>query len=495
MNKGIITIRLILLILISSSLHGNSQEQLELTIEDVIRIAQEQSPNAISSRHRFRNDYWRFRTHRASFLPNLTMNATLPDLNRSIERLTLQDGSDAFIERNVLNSLANIQLSQNVGFTGGSIFMSSELQRIDILGGEAQLSYLSNPVNIGFRQPINGYNSYKWERLIEPLRYEESKRNYINALEFVSLRAINNFFELALAQKNLEIAELNYSNSDTLFRIAQGRYNLGTIAENELLQMELTFLNADAALNESEIDLKMKKYQLNSFLGLSQETNIELVIPHHIPELEVDPSLALAEARKNNPDILNMQRQLIEAERDLASSKAEKGLNASLFASFGLSQRADELRGAYIDPQQQQRVRVGVQIPIADWGLGRGKYRMAQSAHEVVRTNVKQADIDFQQDVLLRVMQFNLQDDQLRIASKADTIAAIRYEVTKQRFLIGRISVLDLNVAQTEKDVAARGYLSALRNYWTYFFNIRSLTLYDWVNGRPLTQEFDELVR
>ena len=127
---------------------------------------------------------------------------------------------------------------------------------------------------------------------------------------------------------------MNYSNADTLFRIAQGRYNLGTIAENELLQMELTFLNADAALNEAQMDLKMKKYQLNSFLGLSQEADIKIVIPHVVPKLTVDPVQAISEARKNNPDILNMQRQLLEAERDVANSKSQRGLNASLFCYF-----------------------------------------------------------------------------------------------------------------------------------------------------------------
>ncbi len=472
-----------------------AQDELVLTFEDVINISQEQSPMAVMSRHRFRGDYWRFRTHRASFLPNLTFNATLPDLNRSIERLTLQDGSDAFIERKLVNSRVNMELNQNIGFTGGTIFMSTELQRIDIMGNNAQTSYLSNPVSVGVRQPINGYNSYKFEKLIEPLRFEESKREYLDAMEQVSLLAVNNFFELSLAQKNLEIALLNYSNSDTLFRIAQGRYQLGTIAENELLQMELTYLNAGTSLTEARIELEMKKYQLNSFLGLGQETDIRLIIPHNIPDCEVDPSKALVEARNNNPEILNFRRQLIEAERDVASSKAEKGLNATMFASFGLSQRAGDIRGVYTDPQDQERVRVGIQVPIADWGLGKGKYRMAQSAQEVVKTNIKQAEMDFQQQVLLQVMQFNIQDDQLRIAAKADTIADLRYEVSKQRFLIGRISVLDLNVALAEKDVAARAYLNALRSYWTFFYNLRSLTLFDWINNQTLSEEFERLIQ
>jgi outer membrane protein TolC len=305
---------------------------------------------------------------------------------------------------------------------------------------------------------------------------------------------VNYFFELAVAQKNLAIAEQNYSNSDTLFRIAQGRYQLGTIAENELLQMELTYLNAGANMNETQIDLEMKKYQLNSFLGFSQDTQIELIIPHTVPDLEINPNKALEKAIENNPEILTLERQLFEAERDVAISKSQKGLNATLFASFGLSQRAGNFQGVYSNPQDQERVRVGIQVPIADWGLGKGKYRMAQSAQEVVKTNVKQAEMDFRQQILLQVMQFNIQDDQLRIASKADTIAELRYEVTKQRFLIGKISVLDLNVAQTEKDVAARSYLSTLRSYWSNFYTMRALTLYDWINDQSLSQEFDELL-
>ena len=373
--------------------------------------------------------------------------------------------------------------------------MSSDLQRIDFLNDEGGTSYLSNPISIGLRQPINGYNSMRWEKLIEPLKYEESKKDYINALERVSLRAVNNFFDLALAQKNLEISNQNFSNADTLYKIAKGRYQLGTIAENELLQMELSMLNAGTSLNEAKIDLAIRKFQLNSFLGFSQDEDIALIIPLEIPSNEVQLAKALEEARKNNPDVLSRQRQLLEARQSVAQSRADKGLNADLFASFGLSQSGDKFEGLYVNPQQQERVRLGLEIPIMDWGLARGRYKMAQSAQEVVKTNVAQAEMDFEQEVLLQVMQFNLQDDQLIIAAKADTIARMRYEVSKQRFLIGKISVLDLNVALQEKDVAARAYIAALRNYWNYFFNMRSLTLYDWIDNQTLSEEFDSLIR
>jgi len=297
-----------------------------------------------------------------------------------------------------------------------------------------------------------------------------------------------------LAQKNIEIAAVNYSNADTLYQIAQGRYKLVTIAENELLQMELAYLNAGTALNEAIIDLEIQKFQLNSYLGLPQDVSIELVIPEEIPELEIDLQRALEAAWNNNPDVLDRQQQLLVARQEVERTKSEKGLNATLFARYGLTQQAFDFKEAYRQLDNEQRAVFGVEIPIMDWGLGKGKYRMAQSALEVTRTNVQQAEMDFQQEVLLEVMQFNLQDDQLKIAEKADTIGLKRFEVAKQRFLIGRISVLDLNVAQTEKDQAARSYMAALRNFWTYFYNLRSLTLYDWINEEPLEQDFDELL-
>jgi outer membrane protein TolC len=350
------------------------------------------------------------------------------------------------------------------------------------------------PSVVGFRQPLNGFNSYRWQRKIEPLRFEEARRSYVEAQENVSVRAVNQFFELALAQVNLEIAKINYNNTDTLYRISEGRYNIGTIAENQLLQMELSFLNAGISLNEAIIDLEFRKFQLRSFLGYNETVDLELVFDTQVPDFRLDVGQALEMALMNNPQVVSFDRQIIEAEREVARARSQKGLNASLFANYGLTQSSEELQDAYKDPQISQRVTVGVQVPILDWGLGKGRYRLAQSSQEVIRTQVQQARVDFEQNVFIQVMQFNLQNDQLNIAAKADTIAQLRFDVTRERFLIGRIDVLDLNIALTEKDVARRSYISALRNYWRYYYNLRRLTLYDFERNKFLTEDFDALI-
>ena len=492
-RKVLISVGLAIVILASAQ-SQNEPEVKKLTLSEVIDLAHEQSLMALLSRHTFRRSYWEYRSYQASTRPGLTLTGTLPSLTMATESVIQPDGTEEFVDRSFMRTSLTAQLNQNIWLTGGRVFITSELQRNDNFGEDPPYNYLSNPVTIGFAQPINGYNQFKWDRKIEPLKYDAAKLTYINAMERVSQRAVGYFFDLALAQINLQIAEKNLANSDTLYQIAQGRYELGTIAENDLLQLELSRLNSETSFNEATIDLELRRSRLRSFLGFNERVGLELILPTDIPQINIEYEKTLAEARANNPEILGYQQQLLEAEQAVAEARSQKGIRGDLFAQFGLNGVDNSIQDAYTGLARQQRVEVGITVPILDWGQGKGRYRMAQSAEEVAKTDINQSLVDFDENIFLQVMQFNLQDDQVVIASKADTIADLRYEVTKQRFLIGKIDVLDLNVALEEKDVARRSYVEALRNYWNYYYDLRGLTLYDWQKDVKLTEDFDALL-
>jgi outer membrane protein TolC len=464
----------------------------ELSFEQVVELAREQSPEAIMAKHQFRANYWEFKTYIAGFRPSVRLSTNFPNLNRRYQEFSDSTGT-YYVNVNKNTTNVNLDIVQNVPFTGGQLSVKTDLSRLDNLADKTY-SYSSTPVSITYYQPVLFFNEYKWQKKIEPLKYEEAKKQYISSLEDVSLKAVNYFFDLALAQQNLQVAKINYSNADTLYKIAEGRYNIGTIAENELMQMELSLLNAGSSLNSSLVDLEIRKFRLRSFLGYNEKVDLKLVIPTQIPELTVDVQQALEIARENNPNIISFERQLIEADRNVAQAKSQKGLQADLFASVGYNKQADELNGVYLNPEQQQVVSLGLKMPLMDWGLGKGKYRMAQSSQELTRTTVEQARTDFVQNVYLNVMQFNLQDDQFVIAAKSDTIAQKRYDMTKQRFLIGKVDVLDLNVALSEKDAAKINYISALRQYWSNFYNLRKITLFDFIKDQSLDASFNDLI-
>ncbi|HPM93912.1 MAG TPA: TolC family protein, partial [Bacteroidales bacterium] len=115
--------------------------------------------------------------------------------------------------------------------------------------------------------------------------------------------------------------------------------------------------------------------------------------------------------------------------------------------------------------------------------------------YELEQTSVEQEVIDFEQNVFLNVMEFNMQKDQLFIAAKADTVAQKRYDVTQKRYMIGQVNdILDLNYAQIDNDNAKKGYFSALRNYWINYFQLRKMTLYDFRENKLLIFDIRDIM-
>ena len=489
------TVQLILFfVLILTQTHVEAQNKKVLSIGQVINIAVEQSPRATMARHTFRASYWSFKSYRSNYLPSLTLNSTPLDLNRSFESITLDDGSDGFVERSAFSSNGSLEITQRIAPTGGDLFVNTSLERVELLTGDKLTTYLIAPVRIGYRQPLVTFNAYRWERKIEPLKYKEAKREYLSTLEDISRMAISYFFDLSLAQINKEISANNFHNNDTLYKIAQGRYNMGTIAKDELLQMELSFLTSRKAFNEADLNLNIARFNLRSFLGIKDGSELSLIIPSNMATFEINVDTALQYAYENNPKIISLERQKIEADRDVAEARANNLFNANLNATVGLNKYSDNLTNTFDNLENSQMVSVGISIPILDWGVGRGRYEMAKSQRELSLINIDQEQIDFDQQVFLEVARFNMQDEQLLIAAKSDTIARIRYDITKQRFKVGKVSILDLNVALQEKDVARRDYISALRGFWQNYYRIRGYTLYDFVRKQKLDVNFDQLI-
>ncbi len=471
-----------------------SQELKRLTLDDVMKLSEEQSPNALMAKNRFRASYWQYRTFKAEYRPSLTFTGTTPYYSTAFERVwnsTTETWN--YKSTNVMRNLGSLALSQNIGFTGGTISLNSDLTLENDFERDSR-NFITVPISIGLTQPLFRYNSLKWQKKTEPLRYSAAKQNYLSNIEGVHSQAVQYFFSLALAQSNKQIAEMNFANADTLYKIAQGRFDLGTIAENELLELQLTWLNTETQRREAEMILRDREIRLKSFLGFNENVKLELIIPTEIPELQVSPEEVLELARANNPEILQQQLTVMTAQSSVAQAKAEKGLNANLIASFGTRDQDPDFNLAYAQSNQQQNIRLGVTVPILDWGLGRGRYKMAVSNLELAQVTSDQALVDFEQNLILDVEQFNLQRAQVAVAAKSDTVAMRMYEVTKQRFLIGKIAILELNNADTKKDQNRRQYIQALQNYWSYYYNIRSLALYDFVNRKPLETEFEKLL-
>ncbi|MFO8000605.1 MAG: TolC family protein [Marinilabilia sp.] len=470
-------------------------EEVEMTLEDVIGLARQQSLYSFRSENMYLSRYWEYRSYKADRLPRLSLDATPVDYDRSVVSRYDQDQGEYFEQRSYLTSEASLSVRQNVPQTGGVFDVTTSLSASQNLENE-ETQFASVPVSVGFRQPLNGYNRFKWESRIEPLKFEKAKRDYLQSLESLAIQATDYFFSQVTAEINLKIAETNYSNADTLYNIGKGRFEIGTVTQDELLDLELELLNASMAVDRARINLREAQAELTSFLGMEDDIVIDCVVPDDIPGVKIDPEKAMAMAVENNPDILDYRQQMMEAEQDIARARSESGLSADIRANLGVNKNSDELGLAYGSPfEDQQQIMVSLNIPLLDWGLRKGQIQMAKSNRDVTEASVKQERIDFEQELLIQVMEFNMKEKEVNISAKADTIAQKGYDVTKQRFMIDKVDVIKLNSARNSLDAARRGYISSLREYWRNYYRMRQYTLYDFVEDEPLMEDLDELLQ
>ncbi len=465
----------------------------KMTLDEAIGLAMKQSLYSFRAKNMYLARYWAFRSYKATKLPALWLNTTPFNFSQSVtSEYDFNTGDYRFVPYERLSSDVGLTLRQNVTLTGGTVSLQSNARMMK--NGDGDAEFTSVPFSINLTQPVNGYNKFKWMSKIEPLKFEKAKKEFLVDLEDLRIRVANAFFNVVMSEINLKIAETNYSNADTLFRIGKGRFEIGTVTQDELLDLELTFLNANLAVTKSKISLKQTRSSLNSILGLDKDVVINCIIPDDIPDLELNVNDVMKYVLENNPDLLGYEQQLLEAKRQVAETRSQ-GINATVRANIGINKWAKDLSELYASPFGNEKgVAVGLQMPLLDWGERRGQIEMAKSDMDVAEASIRQQRIDLEQSVIIQVMEFNVQDDQVRISAKADTVAQLGYDVTKQRFMIDKVDVIKLNSARNSLDQARRNYVNSLAQFWRGYFNIRKLTLYDFAKNKSLLDELDSLL-
>jgi outer membrane protein TolC len=484
-----------ILISLLSLLHAEKKDnRIRLTLKDAILLAQIQSVDAAVALNELKRAYWEYRTHLADQLPEINFTGTLPSYRNNYNSYQQSDGSYTYVQNNHMGLDGRISIDQQIALTGGTISLNTSLDFTRQLGKSAYNEYMSIPFGITLQQPIFGVNRHRWRRRIEPIRYKEAKAAYIEHVERVTLSTITYFFNLLQAKEQLAIANQNLENAVKLHDIAIARRKIGHISENEQIQLELSALQAKGIVTEALSNLNASMFQLRSFLGLSEEDLIDPLLPESIPSFRMIYHDVLEKAQENNPLAQNILRRQLEADYAVASAKGNRQ-SINLQLSIGYTGKDMILTKAYEPLKGNQMVEIGLSVPLLDWGKRKGQVKVAESNREVILSRTKQEQMNFNQNIFLLVENFNNQAGQLEIAGQADRIAEKRYNTSIQTFMIGKINILDLNDAQRSKDEAKLKHIQELYRYWYYLYNIRSVTLYDFIAGNNLDADFETIIR
>lgn len=466
-----------------------AQQKRVLTLDEVIELAKANSRSAQLAETRRNLDYWSFRVFRAGLQPQLLLRGTVPSyVNRAIPT-TQNNGTVVFNNVNQNNSDLSLGLQQVLPWTNTTVSFESNVSRFDnYLEGSEITRFQGDPVGITISQPLFAVNPFKWDRKIEPLNYEQSKRAYVQDIESASREAAGLFFRLLIEQKNLEIEVQNEAAADTINKIQQGRYNIGTTTEDEVLNAELNLITSQSNAAQAELNVQSNTLDLRNFIGLTDDVEIELVPPADAPEFEIDFEEALRYAKENREEYLDFQVRRLEAERGIADARAAR-FSASLNASYGyVSAQTAQFSGVYDGSNLAggSRVSLNFFLPILDGGRNKARMNQARERQNLTEFNIQQEQVSFEQTIGTAVRNFDQILSQIQIATKRQEIAQRGFEVTNGRYLAGKVGILELNNARDTKDSAIRNYIDALRQYWDAYYQLRELTLYDFKNGEVL---------
>ncbi|WP_152269201.1 TolC family protein [Agriterribacter humi] len=464
-----------------------AQKKMTLSLQEAIGVARGQSLLAKQIEADYSSYVHRYKSFKASLKPQLSLDGTLPSYDRSLINIVQPDGSYKVqsVRRSILGS--NLTVTQNIFWTGGSIFVSSGANLFTNKGsGLDQRQWQTAPFQVGINQPLSLFNTVKWNFEQEKLRMKQATKQQIELYENLSGQITAAYFDLYVSKMVLNNARQNVQINDTLYKISTGRFNVGRIAENELLQVELQLMNARNAVTQGEVNVQANAKRLANLLGLDSNTEFELVPVTNAPVFAVDMKRAVEEAKNNRSDILGFDLQENSARRQVRQSQSNAFASGNIRLSYGLNQTAMTLAGAYQNPLDFQQVNIGYSLPL--FGFGKNKHDIAASKANLESA---QAQIAFQKktfelEIENTVNQFLQLQLALIISAKSDTIAQKRYEVARNRYMLGKISITDLGLAQEAKDNAIVDYVRMLQQYWQSYYDIRRVTLYDFEKNLPI---------
>ncbi len=460
--------------------------QQTLTLQDAVRLAQEQGRDARAARASHEAARYRDQAFWRRLLPQLSLSGMVPQYNRSIIPVLQPDGTTLFRPQQQTSTSVGLMLSQTLPLTGGNLFVTSALQRLDLSGQQSSQTWSSAPFAIGIRQDIFRPNTAAWDRRTEGVQAEADERTYRASLEDIAAQATDRFFAAYAARAGLANAQANAAINDTLYRINSGRLEVGRIGENDLLQSQLALLRSRAALEAARLENDRAVASLRLALGLPPDQPIEIAVTTEVPDVEPDTTVAVAEALRNSAAVSQVELQDVQASRRVTEARLAQGIGATVQASYGFNATGPDMRSAYQQLLESRQLTVNVQMPLWQWGAHGASVRAAEADRERTTQQSQSAMEQLALQAKFAALSLTQARRNLAVQAVADSVAGKRFGVASNRYVIGRITIDNLYIAQAEKDQALLEFVGALRGYWIAYYQLRGLTLYDFVAGKPI---------
>ncbi|MBO4634203.1 MAG: TolC family protein [Bacteroidales bacterium] len=480
MNRSV-AIRLLAVLTFLLAFPLGSRGQVPLTLDQVIRQAQDSVITAFQSQYEYESRQASYEAFQALRKPQLSLSIVpnyaryASDLSRNYVDLKNFD---------MFSTSAQLKLSQKVLPFGGEAYASSQVIWSEFFRSEATgypRRFVASPLILGYSQPLLGYNPFKWEKKEEDQRLKAAREQHEYNLRCIAEEAAARYIRLVRDQLMLQIRTYELELSDTLLAITRQKALIAVVPLAELHSIEVQQQNAANLLEVAQRDEEKARTEFASLLRLKQLPPDLPLLP--IPDTPQPSGLTLEDvamlASSNSPAYQQQLAELIQARHQEAKARKERGVNVGLDINLGMQQVNASLGGAFKDQRLYALGAVQLTIPIMDHGAAKKRHEAASSWVEREEWALKEIERRLVEDATVTWQK--LESSRMRLTSTLKTInlAEEVFNETAENYAHGLCDINTFTLSQNRWATAYTNYLAALEEFWCAYYHLQTLINYE----------------
>lgn len=470
-------------------LWGSAHAQQIITLDKALQIAEEMSPTLQSTLLSLERSQQMLKAQKASMKSQflMTLNPVAYGQNRSFDEYT----SSWYTSENFQTS-GTFRIDQPILPTNGTISLVNQfgwqVNNSSASSTEENKSF-SNNLYLSLNQPLFSYNSLKQQLKTLELDLENTNLSY--AMQRLSLErdVTQYFYNVYMAQMSLSIAKDEMANTERSFEISKNKVEAGLLAQEELYQSELNYMEAQSSVQSAQVSLENAKDNFKQYIGMDIYEEITVMASLDVMPVKVDVKQATEYALTSRMELRQREIDIENSLFDLISTKSTNEFKGDLNLSVGIIGQDAKLSDIYANPTRNPNVALSFNVPIFDWGERKARIRAQETVIETQKLNYETEKIQIILDIRSTVRNLQNQLIQIEISEKSEKNAQLTYEINLERYANGDLTGMDLSQFQTQLSNSKKSSAQALIDYKIQLLNLKIQTLYDYFNDKPIVPE------
>ena len=451
-----------------------------ITIERALEIAEENNPLMITSKLNLERTRFSLEALRASLKSQFSLNldpSGYSQTRRFDERLS------QWYTNKTIGTGGTFRVQQPILWTDGTITLINRFGWQDNLsiveGVENRNKAFTNNLNLRLDQPIFTYNRQKMDLKELEFSFENAGISYALQRLTTESRITDQFYDVYLAQENLEISRNEFENAKLNYEIIKSKVEADLSAREELFQAEVNLATSESAIQQRIVNLENAKDALKQTLGMPLANDISVTADIDVHLMSIDAERAIQNGLASRMELRQREIAIAQADLQMIETKALNEFKGNLSLQIGILGDHERFTNMYDNPTQNPQITISLAVPIFDWGEKKARVKAQQTQQTIAKLNYENEKIDIELEIRKTLRNLENLSNRIGIAEKTVRNAQLTYDLNQIRYREGDITGMQINQFQAQLSSAKITLVESKIDYKTQMLNLKIASLYD----------------